>query len=50
MTGYDQCDPGHGANRVKSQVRKKGGNRGIAAAKKIRKREEAEARARSRNG
>ncbi len=42
-------DPKHGANRVNSQVRKKGGNKGIAAAKKAQRREEAERRARTDN-
>lgn len=39
-----QHDPAHGANRVKSSVKKKGENKGILAAKKLRKRQEAEAR------
>lgn len=34
----------HGANRVKGSVKKKGENKGILAAKKARKREEAETR------
>lgn len=41
---YNECVPGHGANRVTGNVKKKGGNKGIAAAKKARKRAEAEAR------
>ena len=39
-----QHDPAHGANRVTGSVKKAGSNRGIAAARKQQKREEAEAR------
>lgn len=37
-------ESGHGANRVKGSVKKKGENKGILAAKRIRKRQEAEKR------
>jgi hypothetical protein len=42
--GFEKCAPGHGLNRVSGHVKKKGGNKGILAAKKQRKRDEAEAR------
>jgi hypothetical protein len=42
--GYATCAPGHGVNRVTGHVKKKGGNKGILAAKRERKRLEAEAR------
>lgn len=42
--GYDRCMPGHGLNRNNSSTQKKGGNKGIAAAHKERKRREAEER------
>jgi hypothetical protein len=44
MAGYEKCLPGHGANRVLGSVKKKGGNKGILAAKRARKRLEAEER------
>lgn len=44
MPKQDMCEKGHGANRVLGGVKKKGENKGILAAKRERKREEAEAR------
>lgn len=42
-------DNKHGANRVTGSVKKVGSNKGIAAADKLRKREEAEERQKSRD-
>lgn len=38
------CDPAHGANKVKSTTKKRGENKGIAKARKLMKRQEAETR------
>jgi hypothetical protein len=41
----DRCEPGHGRNRVLDFAnRKRGHNKGIAAARREQKRQEAEAR------
>ena len=42
--GFATCAQGHGLNRVTGSVKKKGGNKGILAARRVRKRVEAEQR------